>query len=467
VGRKSHRHVFCTSLPDTASRERERSGLPALRAGQPGCPWRQPLRRTAPARVSAADRLRPVSETPLTTLPSGSGKEQPRELATGFCSAVECSTSARPRFGKDARTEDLDMPTASAGGATRNLTGDTVSRPPGPSGPGERSQGLRTTAGAPTQPSGCQGPAGPMEDRQESPHSCHKEKPLDVALHADPLGTALLREGAQVGSAVFQRFAAGRSREGGWSGRGSCRSSRFADRTGLGPEQGERPPHARMARFGAPRQDASASRRRARATTTTRHEEPSIGQAQGSIGRPAGGNAGRTQRTSQRTKALRSRKPSERRTFPPRSRGRTTRRERRDQRREGRSCGGPVPRVGPSFTRTPCPGLPGKGEQLKLGSKERLTRGSCCGGESSEGCDATGKGHGKPVCFQAPRHRRAGSSESKRRPLRLPAGRQLSRAGSRTRAPEPAQADNGPAEERETDPEAGNLANPMIGFRAQ
>ena len=71
AGRKSHRQVFCNSLPDTASRERERGGHPMHCAGEPGGPWHQPPRRTAPARASAADWLRPVSKTPLTNVAFG------------------------------------------------------------------------------------------------------------------------------------------------------------------------------------------------------------------------------------------------------------------------------------------------------------------------------------------------------------------------------------------------------------
>jgi hypothetical protein len=108
---------------------------------------------------------------------------------------------------------------------------------------------------------------------RESPRLCHKEKPLDVALHVDPLGPTLLREGAQVGSAVSPRFAAGRSREGGWSGcltlpfRLACQSDGLRPGAGKGAH-----------RTGA--RDTSVSRARElrppsrceRATTTARHE---------------------------------------------------------------------------------------------------------------------------------------------------------------------------------------------------
>lgn len=146
---------------------------------------------------------------------------------------------------------------------------------------------------------------------RESPRLCHKEKPLDVALHVDPLGPTLLREGAQVGSAVSPRFAAGRSREGGWSGcltlpfRLACQSDGLRPGAGKGAH-----------RTGA--RDTSVSRARElrppsrceRATTTRGMRQPSIGEAHGSIGRPPSGNAGWTQRTSQWTKALRSSDPA-------------------------------------------------------------------------------------------------------------------------------------------------------------
>jgi len=56
------------------------------------------------------------------------------------------------------------------------------------------------------------------DDRAESPRIRHHAKPLDVALHVAPSGSALLREEAQVGSAVSARLAVSGSREGGWSG---------------------------------------------------------------------------------------------------------------------------------------------------------------------------------------------------------------------------------------------------------
>lgn len=68
------------------------------------------------------------------------------------------------------------------------------------------------------------------------------------------------------------------------------------------------------------------------------------------------------------------------------------------------------------------------------GLKERLTRYSCCKGKSFEGCDATGKGHGKPISFPGARPSRDGSSEQEWRgpgspPVRSPSGR-LTGAGS-------------------------------------
>lgn len=401
-----------TRSPTRLAGKGNEAGIPCIALGSPVAPGtNRPggrRQRGLPPQTGFGQSARRRSRT----LPSGSGKERPRKPGTGRCSAIEYLDSVHPRFGwthgrqlghvnrlGGDRVRDWTRQLLRRAASPESLDGDSVSRPSGPSGPGERGSGLRADAGAPTQSSDSRGPAVPTEGRRESLHSCHKEKPLDVALRAVPLGPALLREGAQVGSAVFQRFAAGRSREGGWSGCRSCRSRRFAGGTGFGSEQERQPPHARTGHFGAASQGASAPRRCGRATTTARHGKPSIGEAHGSIGRPTGGNAGRTQRTSQRTKALRSRKPRKRCAVPPRSRGATTRRRRRDQRREGKCRGGPVPRAESSFAMPPFPGLPGKDGGVELGWRTRLTRDSCCGGESSEGCDAIGKGHGKPNAF--------------------------------------------------------------------
>lgn len=80
----------------------------------------------------------------------------------------------------------------------------------------------------------------PYEDRTGSPRIHHQAKPLHVALQGDPLGSALLREEAQVGSAVSPRRAAGRSREGGWSRCAPPPRSLVRQRDGLRPGAGTR-----------------------------------------------------------------------------------------------------------------------------------------------------------------------------------------------------------------------------------
>ena len=89
----------------------------------------------------------------------------------------------------------------------------------------------------------------------------------------------------------------------------------------------------------------------------------------------------------------------------------------------------------PRFVSQPCSGLPGKEWRSARGQKERLTRYSCCEGESFEGCDAIGKGHGKPISFPGARQRYNGSSEPEEHmpgspPVRHPSGRL---AGTRSR----------------------------------
>lgn len=108
---------------------------------------------------------------------------------------------------------------------------------------------------------------------RESRRSCHKEKPLDVAPRVDPLGPTLLREGAQVGSAVSSRFAAGKSREGGWSGcntlpfRLACQSDGLRPGAGKGAQR----VRARGTSVSRAREFRPPSRCK-QATTTARHE---------------------------------------------------------------------------------------------------------------------------------------------------------------------------------------------------
>lgn len=115
---------------------------------------------------------------------------------------------------------------------------------------------------------------------------------------------------------------------------------------GLRPEAGIASPHGCAAHFGALKPRASAQAVAAGHRLPGGKSGPSIGKAQGSIGRLVGRNAIRTQRTSQRTNALRSRDPG---TTPRRTRlaseERTADGVNGNQRREGTGCGVPDRKV--------------------------------------------------------------------------------------------------------------------------
>lgn len=97
------------------------------------------------------------------------------------------------------------------------------------------------------------------------------------------------------------------------AGRGTnpCRSGWLASQTGFGPVQGEAPTACervalRCREHGSFGPLCAASKQR----LPRGMRQPSNGQAQGSIGRPPGGNSGWTQRTLQWTNALRSSDPA-------------------------------------------------------------------------------------------------------------------------------------------------------------
>lgn len=104
-------------------------------------------------------------------------------------------------------------------------------------------------------------------------YPCHKERSLDVALRVGPLGPTLLREEAQVGSAVSRRFAAGRSREGDWLGCKDLTSRPACRAGGLRPGSRHRA-HVKVHRA-LRRQDAlnfGSERRIGTATTAWREQ---------------------------------------------------------------------------------------------------------------------------------------------------------------------------------------------------
>lgn len=206
-------------------------------------------------------------------MPSGKGNGAP--WGPGQAVASSASSSA-PRIHASAGCDDGHSSNTTRFGDWR--AGDTLERRLGfkiahAFGLGGRRNDLRVRLAHQSSLRTAKDPWNRTWTWRESPRSCHKEKPLDVAPRVDPLGPTLLREGAQVGSAVSPRFAAGKSREGGWSGyqplpfRLACQSD------GLRPGAG-RGAHRVRAR------GTSVSRawelrpplRCEQATTTARHE---------------------------------------------------------------------------------------------------------------------------------------------------------------------------------------------------
>jgi len=292
-------------------------------------------------------------------------------------------------------------------------------------------------------------------------------RPLDVALRVDPLGSALPREEAQVGSAVSQRLAAGRSREGGRSGSTNLprRLARQLDGLRLEAGNGNHRTRARAPR--CPRPVASATGRCERATTTTRHAETLKWQS------PREHRAlVRLQRRSNATDFTADQGPEVERTRKSGPVRRTplagsARRHgwKGGQRREGNGGGEPAPRS----THVPRDGTASttrREHHTARDRKDRLTPHSFCEGESSEGCDANGKGQGKPSAFPGAAARPGGLFGA-RRANAVAAHQPGSSESRQDRVRTPARAAEGPVWKRTTDPEAGNLANPMIGFRAQ
>ena len=171
-----------------------------------------------------------------------------------------------------------------------------------------------------------------------------------------------------------------------WSGQRYSPTNRFAGEKGFGPVSARSPRPARRPR--ALVRGRRELRQAARGRTTTRRNgggRPTRGEAQGSIGRQSGGNARQSQRILRRTKTLRSSKPrSQPRQHPVRG-GRRRGRPNGTRRREGIDRGDPGSTVGYRSTQRGSPGSPGMHRRAGRDRRERLTRHSYRGRESSEG----------------------------------------------------------------------------------